>query len=46
MAERPAAELAKHVLAAPIRTGGRWQGERTNSWHDAFNRLPRCYERR
>ena len=31
---------------APIQAGQRWQVERTNSWHNDFNRLQRCYERR
>jgi len=25
---------------------GRWHVERTNAWHNAFNRPQRCYERR
>jgi hypothetical protein len=24
----------------------RWHVERTNAWHNTFNRLQRCYERR
>ena len=31
---------------APIQASSRWQVERTNAWHNAFNRLQRCYERR
>jgi hypothetical protein len=31
---------------APIQAGQRWHVERTNAWHNAFNRLQRCYERR
>src|SRR5215467_14419034 len=31
---------------APIQAGQRWHVERTNSWHNAFGRLQRCYERR
>ena len=31
---------------APIQAGCRWHVERTNAWHNAFNRLQRCYERR
>ena len=31
---------------APIQASQRWQVERTNSWHNAFTRLQRCYERR
>jgi transposase len=30
---------------APIQAGQRWHVERTNAWHNAFNRLQRCYER-
>ena len=29
----------------PIQAGQRWHVERTNAWHNAFNRLQRCYER-
>jgi IS5 family transposase len=28
---------------APIQVGQRWHVERTNAWHNAFNRLQRCY---
>ncbi len=31
---------------APVQAGQRWHVERTNAWHNAFNRLQRCYERR
>jgi hypothetical protein len=31
---------------APIQAGQRWPVERANAWHDAFNRLQRCYEGR
>jgi transposase len=31
---------------APIQAGQRWPVGRTNAWHNAFNRLQRCYERR
>src|SRR5579875_2216117 len=31
---------------APIQAGQRWHVERTNAWHNSFNRLQRCYERR
>jgi hypothetical protein len=31
---------------APIQAGQRWHVERTNAWHNAFNRLQRCYGRR
>ncbi len=30
---------------APIQASQRWHVERTNAWHNAFNRLQRCYER-
>jgi transposase len=30
---------------APIQAGQRWHIERTNAWHNGFNRLQRCYER-
>lgn len=48
-------ELASRNLAgriahkgdqAPIQASRRWHIERTNAWHNAFNRLQRCYERR
>jgi transposase len=47
-------ELAAHHLTgeiahkgdkAPIQAGQRWHVERTNAWHNGFNRLQRCYER-
>jgi transposase len=31
---------------APIQASQRWHVERTNQWHNAFNRLQRCYERK
>lgn len=31
---------------ALIQASDRWHVERTNAWHNAFNRLQRCYERR
>jgi hypothetical protein len=31
---------------APIQAGQRWHIERTNAWHNAFDRLQRCDERR
>ena len=31
---------------APIQASQRWHVERTNAWHNAFNRFQRCYERR
>lgn len=39
-------QIAHQGEKAPIQASGRWQVERTNSWHNAFNRLQRCYERR
>jgi transposase len=39
-------EIAHKGDKAPIQAGQRWQVERTNSWHNGFNRLQRCYERR
>src|SRR5690348_9255582 len=30
---------------APIQAGQRWHVERTNAWHNNFNRPQRCYER-
>jgi transposase len=30
---------------APLQAGQRWPVERTNAWHNSFNRLQRCYER-
>jgi transposase len=39
-------EIAHKGDKAPIQAGQRWQVERTNAWHNAFNRLQRCYERR
>lgn len=30
---------------APIQAGQRWPVERTNSWHNSFAKLQRCYER-
>ena len=38
-------EIARKGDKAPIQAGQRWQVERTNAWHNAFNRLQRCYER-
>ena len=31
---------------APIQAGQRWHVERTHAWHNAFQRLARCHERR
>jgi transposase len=39
-------EIAHKGGKAPIQAGQRWHVERTNAWHNAFNRLQRCYERR
>jgi transposase len=39
-------EIARKGKKAPIQATRRWHVERTNSWHNAFNRLQRCYERR
>ena len=38
-------EIAHKGDKAPIQAGQRWHVERTNSWHNANNRLQRCYER-
>ena len=38
-------EIALKGDKAPIQAGQRWHVERTNAWHNAFNRLQRCYER-
>jgi transposase len=38
-------EIARKGEKAPIQAGKRWPVERTNAWHNAFNRLQRCYER-
>ena len=47
LAERDlAADIAHKGDKAPIQAGQRWHVERTNAWHNAFNRLQRCYERR
>lgn len=39
-------QIARKGEKAPIQASGRWHVERTNAWHNAFNRLQRCYERR
>lgn len=39
-------QIAHKGEKAPIQTSGRRHVERTNSWHNAFNRLQRCYKRR
>jgi transposase len=47
LAERDlAGDIAHKGDKAPIQAGQRWHVERTNAWHNAFNRLQRCYERR
>jgi transposase len=38
-------EIAHKGGKAPVQAGQRWHVERTNSWHNNFNRLQRCYER-
>jgi transposase len=38
-------DIAHNGGKAPIQAGQRWHVERTNAWHNAFNRLQRCYER-
>jgi len=39
-------EIARKGEKAPIQATQRWHIERTNAWHNSFNRLQRCYERR
>jgi hypothetical protein len=39
-------EIARKGENAPIQATQRWHVERTNAWHNSFNRLQRCYERR
>jgi transposase len=39
-------EIAYKGDKAPIQAGQRWHVERTNAWHNNFNRLQRCYERK
>ena len=39
-------DIAHKGDKAPIQAGQRWHIERTNAWHNAFNRFQRCYERR
>ncbi|HEX5296064.1 MAG TPA: IS5 family transposase [Streptosporangiaceae bacterium] len=38
-------QIARKGDKAPIQAGQRWHVERTNAWHNSFNRLQRCYER-
>ncbi len=39
-------QIARKGQKAPLQAGHRWPVERANAWHNAFNRLQRCYERR
>jgi IS5 family transposase len=39
-------EIAHKGEKALVQAGKRWPVERANAWHNAFNRLQRCYERR
>ncbi|WP_204038558.1 IS5 family transposase [Micromonospora qiuiae] len=39
-------EIARKGVKAPVQATKRWHVERTNAWHNAFNRLQRCYERK
>jgi len=39
-------EIARKGAKAPVQATQRWHIERTNAWHNAFNRLQRCYERK
>ena len=39
-------DIARKGRKAPVQAGQRWHIERTNAWHNSFNRLQRCYERR
>jgi transposase len=38
-------EIAHKGDKAPIQASRSWHVERTNAWHNGFNRLQRCYER-
>jgi hypothetical protein len=38
-------QIAHTGEKAPSQPSRRWHVERTNSWHNGFNRLQRCYER-
>ncbi len=38
-------EIAHKGDRAPVQAGQCWHVERTNAWHNNFNRLQRCYER-
>src|SRR5438094_571435 len=35
-------DMARKGAKAPIQAGQRWHVERTNAWHNNFNRLQRC----
>src|SRR5215204_1013417 len=39
-------QIAHKGEKTPIRASRPWHLERTNAWHNAFNRFQRCYERR
>ena len=39
-------QIAHKGEKAPIQASRRWHVERTNAWHNALNRLQRCYDRR
>jgi transposase len=39
-------KIAHKGEKAPIQAGQRWPVERTNAWHNSFNRLQRCHERK
>jgi transposase len=45
-ARKMTGQIAHKGQKAPIQAGQRWPVERANAWHNAFNRLQRCYERR
>jgi IS5 family transposase len=45
-ARRLTGQIAHKGEKAPVQASQRWPVERTNAWHNAFNRLQRCYERR
>ena len=38
-------QIADKGEKPPIRASRPWHLERTNAWHNAFNRFQRCYER-
>jgi transposase len=38
-------EIARKGDKAPVQAGQRWHVERTNAWHNSFNKLQRCHER-